>query len=39
MTLIESLQKFHEGLFGDLLGIRFVEAAPERIVAETHRAR
>ncbi|HLB24568.1 MAG TPA: hotdog fold thioesterase [Dehalococcoidia bacterium] len=34
MTLAESLQKYHEGMFGELLGIRFVEAAPERIVAE-----
>ena len=34
MTLAESLQTFHEGLFGSVLGIRFVEAAPERILAE-----
>jgi uncharacterized protein (TIGR00369 family) len=34
MTLAESLQKFHDGMFGSVLGIRFVEAAPERIVAE-----
>ncbi len=34
MTLAESLQKFHEGMFGGLLGIRFVDASPERIVAE-----
>ena len=34
MTLAESLQKFHEGMFGGLLGIRFVAASAERIVAE-----
>ena len=34
MTLAESLQKFHDGMFGSVLGIKFVEAAPERIVAE-----
>jgi|CXWL01.1.fsa_nt_gi uncharacterized protein (TIGR00369 family) len=34
MALAESLQTFHEGLFGSVLGIRFVEAAPERILAE-----
>ena len=34
MTLAESLQKYHDGMFGSLLGIRFVEAAPERILAE-----
>jgi len=34
MTLAQSLQKYHEGMFGGLLGIRFVEAAPERVVAE-----
>jgi 1,4-dihydroxy-2-naphthoyl-CoA hydrolase len=34
MTLAESLQKFHEGMFGSVLGIRFVDASPERIVAE-----
>jgi uncharacterized protein (TIGR00369 family) len=34
MTLAESLQKFHDGMFGSVLGIKFVEATPERIVAE-----
>ena len=34
MTLAESLQKFHEGMFGSVLGIKFVDASPERIVAE-----
>jgi uncharacterized protein (TIGR00369 family) len=34
MTLAQSLQKFHDGMFGSVLGIRFVEAAPDRIVAE-----
>lgn len=34
MTLAESVQKFHEGMFGGLLGIRFVDASPDRIVAE-----
>ena len=34
MTLAESLQKFHEGMFGSVLGIRFVDASPDRIVAE-----
>jgi uncharacterized protein (TIGR00369 family) len=34
MTLAEALQKFHEGMFGGLLGIRIVEASPERIVAK-----
>jgi uncharacterized protein (TIGR00369 family) len=34
MTLAESLQKFHEGMFGGLLGIRFVEASADRILAE-----
>ncbi|MBI5288104.1 MAG: PaaI family thioesterase [Chloroflexi bacterium] len=33
MTLAESLQTYHEGMFGGLLGIRFIEAAPERIIA------
>ncbi len=34
MTLAESLQKFHAGMFGSVLGIKFVEASPDRIVAE-----
>ena len=34
MTLAESLQKFHDGMFGSVLGIKFVDAAPDRIVAE-----
>ena len=34
MTLAESLQKFHDGMFGSVLGIKFVEASPDRIVAE-----
>jgi uncharacterized protein (TIGR00369 family) len=34
MTLAESLQTFHEGLFGSVLGIKFVDATPERVVAE-----
>jgi len=34
MTLAESLQKYHDGMFGSVLGIRFVEATPDRILAE-----
>ena len=34
MTLAESLQKFHEGMFGAVLGIKFVDASPDRVVAE-----
>lgn len=34
MSLAESLQKFHDGMFGSVLGIKFVDAAPDRIVAE-----
>jgi len=28
------LQSMHDGLFASLLGVRFVEAAPDRLVAE-----
>ena len=34
MTLLETLQSRTNGLFGGLLGVRYVEAAPERLVAE-----
>ena len=32
--MLETLQRAHAGLFGEALGIRFVEAAPDRVVAE-----
>jgi 1,4-dihydroxy-2-naphthoyl-CoA hydrolase len=34
MEARERLQSAHKGLFGEALGIRFLEAAPERVVAE-----
>jgi 1,4-dihydroxy-2-naphthoyl-CoA hydrolase len=34
MGLTETLQERTRGLFGGLLGVRFVDVAPERIVAE-----
>lgn len=34
MTLIETLQSRGEGLFGGMLGVRYIEAAPERLLAE-----
>jgi uncharacterized protein (TIGR00369 family) len=31
---MERIEKMQRGMFGELLGIRYVEAAPERVVAE-----
>ncbi len=34
MELIETLQSRSKGLFGGMLGVRYVEAAPQRLLAE-----
>lgn len=34
MALVDTLKQAHTGMFGSVLGIRFVEATPDRIVAE-----
>ncbi len=34
MALIDSLKQGHAGMFGSVLGVRFVEATPDRVVAE-----